>query len=234
MTDLMVGCPVAGRAWILPQWHEAVQAALPSDMKAQYIFAIPSWDTDSLALAKQWKAEIIVTEEEKPDRDPRRWVDKQRYNEMADLRNKILRRIRQICPRFYLSLDSDILLAPTALQEMIETYELNEAHAVGGFTFLDSMDPTCTNFAMWDNELGTKFRRVEAPGQHPVDVIMAIKLMGNLAYNINYQYHDLGEDFGWATAAKRAKVRIFCDGRSPSKHVMQPKWLDIVDKRVGY
>lgn len=236
MTDILVGGPVAGRAWILPYWRDAVEAAMPVGVRPKYVFAVPTWDTETLGLVESWPAELLLTKESVPDGcDLRRWADKDRYHEMTILRNYVLRYVRRVAPNFFLSLDSDILLAPDALKEMIETYHVNQAHAVGGFTFLDPIDPTCTNLAQWVNpDLASQFRRVESPGQHPVDIIMAVKLMGNLAYNINYQYHDYGEDFGWAVAARRAKARIFCDGRSPSKHVMNPKWLDIVDKRVGY
>lgn len=235
MVSVIVGCPAAGRSWILQQWYDAVESARPRGLDLTYALSIPSWDTDSLDIASAWKGvHVNVTEEERLH-DGRSWGNKDRYYQMADLRNGLLRFVRQAKPDYYLSLDSDILLAPKALAEMIETLELNNADAVGGFTFLDPIDRECTNLAQWHNrDAPSKFRRVTAPGQHQVDVIMAIKLMGNMAYNINYEYHDYGEDFGWAIAARRARAKIFCDGRSPSKHVMSPKWLNIIDSRVGY
>jgi len=235
MVNIIAGCPTAGRAWILPQWKEAVDRACPHDVELSYALSIPKWDTDTLDIVSNWSSAHIMVTDEQPRLDQRDWSSQDRYHDMVNLRNNQLRYVRTAMPTYYLSLDSDILLAPKALEEMIETLELNQADAVGSLTYLDPVDPTCTNLATWVNpDAPGVFRRVEAPGQHPVNVLMAIKLMGNLAYNINYEHHHYGEDFGWSIAAYKARARIFCDGRSPSKHVMSPEWLDRVDKRVGY
>ncbi len=53
-------------------------------------------------------------------------------------------------------------------------------------------------------------------------------------YNVNYDYHNFGEDLGWSKNMARAKAKIFFDGRVKNKHCMNPEWLERVDKRVGF
>jgi hypothetical protein len=233
MVDIIVGCPTQNRAWILQEWFDHVIAAVPEDWNLSFLLAVPQWDKQTLDLVRNFKiAEVIITDE--PERkDQRNWADTDSYHHMVDLRNSILRSVRVAKPDLYLSLDSDILIALNAIAEMYETMKANDANAVGSLTWLDPIDPACTNLGVFTN-YGSRFERVREPGMHPVDVLMGIKLIDNLAYNVNYQWDAYGEDFGWAKAMKRAGAKIFCDGRSPSKHIMSPEWLDRVDKRVGW
>ena len=234
MTDIVVGCPTQNRSWILPLWRDYVTEAVPEDWNLQFVLAVPSWDEETIALA-DWATIVPLDESEKDDSRKWRWNNTDVYYHMAHIRNELLRTVRTIKPDVFLSLDSDILIHPNAIVEMYETMMANKADAVGGLTYLDPIDPTVTSLATWsDPATCTMFQRCTAPGQHPIDIIMAIQMMGNLAYNVNYEHNILGEDFGWAKSLKRAGAKIFCDGRSASKHVMDPKWLDIIDKRVGY
>lgn len=233
MVDIIVGCPTQNRAWILPRWFDHVYMAVPVDWNLKFILAVPEWDDDTLKLVGDMRTvEVLITDEPKRE-DKRNWADTDSYYHMADLRNSILRSVRVAKPDLYLSLDSDMLSGKETVEQMYETMLANNADAVGGLTWLDPIDPTVTNLADFTHH-GSQFRRHENPGQHPVDILMGIKLMGNLAYNVNYEWDAYGEDFGWAKAMKRAGGRVYCDGRSPSKHVMSPEWLDRVDKRVGW
>ena len=63
---------------------------------------------------------------------------------------------------------------------------------------------------------------------------MAIKMMSPKAYNIDYESHIHGEDLGWSKAVKNAGGQMLWDGQVASKHVMNMKMFDVVDKRVGY
>ncbi|RTK94028.1 hypothetical protein EKI60_04710 [Candidatus Saccharibacteria bacterium] len=228
--EIIIGCPAAGRSWILPAWKKAVDAATIG-LNVSYVFAVPKWDSECLDLVSGWASTHILATDEAPRRDIRDWSNTDRYYHMSEIRNTVLKYVRQTKPSLFLSLDSDILLARDALNDMTETLVVNGADAVGGATFLDSVDPTVTNVAHLEDS--GKFRRV-IPGQHQIDIIMAVKLMNERAYNVDYEWHQYGEDFGWSIAAAKAGCKIFCDGRTPSKHVMGPEWLDRIDKRVGY
>lgn len=235
MNDIIIGCPTANRTWILPLWKEYVDAAIPVDWNAKFIFTVPEWDTDTTELISTWENAQIIPSVEPERPDYRDWANRDAYNRMVELRNSILRYVRGHHPDIYLSLDSDILIQKDVISNMIDTMTTFKANAVGGMTYLDPVDDLCTNVAAWADPLTKKgFRRLTFQGTYPVDVIMAIQMMDNLAYNVDYEYHDMGEDFGWCVGLNRAGASIYFDGREKSKHVMSPEWLEIVDSRVGY
>lgn len=235
MTDIMIGCPTQNRSWILPKWKEYVDAAIPDGWDARFIFAVPTWDNETTELVSSWENTQIIPTSEPCREDVRPWANKDSYNHMAELRNTILRYVRGHHPDLYLSLDSDILLHPLAVQNMYETMQTYGANAVSSKVFLDQVDWNVTNAAAWVNPVTCQsFMRHLSEGTYPVDVIMAIQMMDNLAYNVNYEYHDMGEDFGWCKNLGRSGASVYFDSRVKSKHVMTQEWLDKVDPRVGY
>jgi len=235
MTDIIVGCPVANRSWILPTWKKYVDAAIPESWNLHYIFAVPMWDEETLELLGSWENTQIIPTEEPQRKDVRDWANTDSFTRMADLRNHILKFVRQHHPDFYLSLDSDILLRQQAFDDMYETLTQQNCNAVSSITYLDPTDASVTNAANWRNpSTFQQFKRI-APGTVvPAGILMAINMMDNLAYNVNYDYHYYGEDFGWSKNAANAGLKMYIDGRTSSKHVMYPEWLEIEDKRVGY
>lgn len=229
----MVGCPTRNRTWILPEWKKYVEAAVPDDWFIHYIFVVGDDDEETIDLLETWEYTQLVKVMEDDPGTERSWADKSRYDHMSYLRNVMLHQVQKIQPDLFLSLDSDILIHPDAICNLYESMLECNADAVGGLTYFDPIDVTVTNVANWKKNAKFKsFQRVHSRGVHEVDIIMGIKLMAQEAYNINYSYHDQGEDLGWAVGMQDKKV-VF-DGRNPSKHVMYENWLDIVDKRVGY
>lgn len=235
MPNIIVGCPVTNRNWILPLWKNHVEHSVPLDWNLKYIFVVPKGDKDTLDLLSEWRDTWVILSDEENRKDVRNWGNKDRYYEMADLRNTLLRAVRQEKPDIFLSLDSDILLDKYTVANMYETMLANDCDAVGGLTYLDPTDKNCTNIANWKNSNTCNgFTRMVTQGCHKVDIIMAIQMMNNLAYNVNYEYHDMGEDLGWCKALKKTRAKIFCDARTANKHVMSKPDLDKVDKRVGF
>lgn len=228
---VVVGCPVRKRNWILPEWRSHVEAGIPDGVEVSYAFVVDEDDLETCELLGSWSNTALVPVKEPFREDERSWGP-ERYEHMSYLRNTLLSYVRMVGPDFFLSLDSDILIHPDALANLIETAIDNNADAVGGLTYLDPVDHRVTNIANWSNRSMTRFNRVLEPGVHPVDVIMAIKLMAPNGYNTDYPVHNNGEDLGWSAAMTGRS--IFCDGRVASKHVMRPKYLELVDLRVGY
>jgi hypothetical protein len=231
---LLVGCPTRNRTWILEEWREHVERATPGDWDLQYVFVVGIDDRETIEMLRSWpRTQIIYVEE--PDPGPKRsWGSVGRYDHMVFLRNTMLSKVRYLEPDLFLSLDSDILIGQDTIRDMYETLVDQEFDAIGGVTWLDPVDPYCTNVANWTSNQMKAFKRVQSSGHHAVDVIMAIKLMTPAAYNVDYCYHFYGEDLGWNKNMFLAKKRIGMDGRTPSKHVMSPDWLLRKDKRVGW
>lgn len=232
MSDpLIIGCPVYKRDWIMPLWFDHVEkAAANADVEPVYAFVVDDRDEETVEAISRHAADYVLSVREKSEHDGSRTWNPRRFEWMVELRNELLGIVRLAEPNLFLSLDSDMLLHPEAITNLMETVE--GCDAVGGKAFLT---PRGTNHPTWAN-LGASNHlfRQNSDGVFRVDVIMAIKLMKPSAYSVNYQYARQGEDIGWSTACKKAGLRLMWDGRVANKHVMSRLNLDLVDKRVGF
>lgn len=229
MSKVLIGCPVRKRAWILAEWHRyARESAEKAGVETEFLVLIPSYDEETLKVCKELEIEHIrITEEEDFDGD-RLW-NRDRYFHMVALRNNLLQEVRKIEPDFFLSLDSDILLHPDCLGNMLESTARFDA--VGGRAYMTDIGKWCVS---WANVTGGGgLIRDDYDDVRAVGAIMAIKLMSRKAYNIDYAEHIMGEDIGWSLNC-RGSVKIGVDGRVVNKHVMKPEQLHEIDKRCGY
>lgn len=251
MLRVAVGCPIHSRAWILPEYIEHVRAAF------QVAGLIPIWifnvgtdhngtdDGTRKMVSELFRDEPgMWTEACEPDLSTTRtqW-NGPRYEQMVIYRNKLLDMVQVIKPDYFLSLDSDILIHPSALTCLLETiehphmiygYETMYA-AVGGKAFLSESNTHITTYAtLGTGVAGGGLRRTDADGVFPVQIIMAIKLMGPEAYNIPYAYSQWGEDIGWSLNCNKAGLQLGWDGRTVSKHIMNKANLYQIDTRVGW
>ena len=245
---IAVGCPIRNRAWIFPQWAEHVRSAFGVvGLKPYWVFAIgvgPSGKDDG--------TQKMVTDLYK--REPGMWCEisepeipsvrvnwtRERLAHMADYRNALLGVVRAAQPDFFLSVDSDILLHPCALKTLLDTIEkehmiaggLQKFDAVGGKTFLSEASRHLTSWANLNPQGG--LARQDSNGVFRCEVLMALKLMTPAAYNIDYDFHQHGEDIGWSKNCAKAGLTLGWDGRITSKHCMYPEQLEKPDPRVGW
>lgn len=227
---LIVGCPVSHREWILQPWFDHVARAVEiAGVEATFLFVCHP-DDPSRDCITAW-APFSTTILDAPFHrgvDQRRW-NPERYGQMVELRNQLLRGVRERRPDLFLSLDSDILLHPDQLKFMVEC--LDRFDAVGGRCY---MTPSGTRFPSWGRLNRGMLQRHDAEGTFSVDVIMACKLMTPFAYGVDYAVDLQGEDIGWSRNATAAGVRLGWDGRVIAKHVLAPHLLTPRDPRVGF
>ena len=228
---LIVGCPVRKREWILPRWKEALEVAADrAGVSIGYCFVV---GTDDIASLDIFDSPLIRVVKEENREDRRRW-NPERYAHMIEIRNLLLGEVRGLSPDLFLSLDSDILLHPDSLTNMLETIE-GGAWAVGGKAFMTTSSESFPSYGLWTDKRSKRaFVRKPCSAVIPVDVIMAVKLMTPEAYGVDYAFHPWGEDAGWSIEVTNRGGSFLWDGRVPNKHVMQPELLDLVDKRCGY
>lgn len=230
-----VGCPVKNRAWILPQWFEHVEAAFAKvGLEPYYIFvAGTSVDTTNSVLEDHLRSRLggIARSDEEEQAGLHRIWNPDRYGKMVEVRNHLLRCVREIQPDYFLSLDSDILLRDSALEKMLE--HVGECDAIGSKVYLvPPPERVAPNYCYLR---GGRMNRPDSEFYIPsVDVLMAIKLMSPAAYNVDYEFHFHGEDIGWSKKVKEHGLSMAWDGTTISKHVMTPEWLTKPDPRVGY
>lgn len=230
----MVGCPLFRREWVLQRWFDHVeQAARNAEEEPLYVFVGDRSDPSIFLAIAECSARrrglvLVQVTEDMGRSDHRKW-DMERYQRMAWLRNQMLAAVRFTRPLWFLSLDSDILLHPDALVNLLESAQRFDA--VGGKAYMTTQGLHAPSYGVFTN---SGMRRPESEGVFPVDVIMAIKLMTPSAYAIDYEAEHRGEDIGWSKAARAAGLALGWDGRVTSKHVMAPFWLQKVDPRCGY
>jgi hypothetical protein len=215
---LTVGCPVRDRAWIIGDWYDHVDRACTEAQFEDFNLVVIGAQGDttfSTLVARSTRDVHIIYSGEVASPDERDWQQPGRYDHMAALRNRLLRKVRQLQPDLYLSVDSDVLLHPQALVDMLGLLATGKYGAVGSKTYLSdrSRIPNYASFAA-----GGLFRP-DANGRFPVAVLMAIKLMTPDAYAVDYAGDPLGEDIAWSKAARRAGVRLGWSGVTTSRHV---------------
>lgn len=245
---IAVGCPIRNRAWILEEWVEHVRIAFDlAGVKPWWAFAIgvgPSGRDDGtrrLVTDLYKKESGIWTEIAEPEIQDRRFWNLERYEQMANYRNRLLSLVQGTHPDYFLSLDSDILLHPATLMCLLETIKADhfvqgverKFDAVGGKAFLSDSSPNITTYGTLSPN-GGGLQRINSDGIFPVQILMAVKLMAPTAYNVNYCSNRFGEDIGWSLNCRDQGLTLGWDGRVTSKHIMDRANLTKVDARVGW
>jgi hypothetical protein len=239
---LLVGCPILKREWIIGEWLRRVEQHTPDDWHLNYVFVGSPEDPTRRVIdevASNPVHYVDVAEDLEAETRDHAWAQKGAFARMVALRNHLLEEVRIIGPDLFLSLDSDILVHPNQITNLVDVLENDERNfaAVGGKVFLASG----TGHPSWCNyspQKGMKRSNIDYVG--PVDVIMAVKLMSPAAFHVDYEYHHQGEDVGWSLACGRKGLALAHDGRVTSKHVMSRTNLngdDLIarrDARCGF
>ena len=220
--QILVGCPVRDRAWILSDWFDHVRVAVDKVGSLDLAFAFigdPRTDVETFeVIGAQPEPGHVVPFAEEGMPTPHAWgID--RYHHMVELRNHLLSRVRVLEPDYYWSLDSDILAHPDVLVSTLDALDSHPQYAAMGQRCYMATNDWCTSCAQLTPLGGLVRERVE--GVIGVDVIMAAKVMTPAAYRIDYVVHPQGEDIGWSIAAREAGLRLGWDGRVTSRHVMR-------------
>lgn len=234
---VLIGCPVVAREWIIrPYLEYASRSAERAGVDVSFLMVgglgDPTFEVvDSLAQFAPDVARIYV--DEPRTADVRDWPKAGRKERMVDLRNIMLSYVRAAeGVDFFLSCDSDILLHENTIGNLIETQLERKWAAVGGYAYMSHNRSSSS----YGNLFGVNvLRRPDIAGEvQRCDVVMAIVLMSEPAWHVDYEYHYKGEDIGWSKAVKRQRMILGVDARQPNKHVMSPDALSRVDPRVGY
>lgn len=222
------------RAWVLPTWFEHIERAFHYlDVELIYAFAIGSCDDDTELVIYEHAPNALVTfTSEAPIPDTAtRWAQ-ERFGEMAIARNALLGLVRAEDPDYFFSVDSDILLHERVIPNLIETYFAQPWAAVGGKLYMTPSGTHCPSYAF--NKAAGGLAREDSEGVFQVEIIMALKLIGADALQVDYGYSDKGEDVSWSLACRDAGLKLGWDGRVANKHVMVKRQLYEADPRVGF
>lgn len=239
---LIVGCPVADRAWSLPTWyrHLAAQTRRPDG----FVFVHSGTRYDDTWDAV-WR-EAATNDFPKPvlhhdERTPHQRHDNGRFGTLVVLRNEMIRIARdRLHADLLLSLDTDVMLEdPRTIERLVEM--LDECDLASPLTYLhpgaskpdaDLSQPCWAYNAGWwrqDGRLDDPQRPWERP--HPdkipwgktlqIDVPMAVWLAGRRAMACHYAFHESGEDLGFAQDLDRHELTCLWDTSLLCRHVWQ-------------
>jgi len=238
---IIIGCPIYKRNWIFPLWASALERQSIPLSKIGFIFETSSEDVATNNLLRKWRVfhpEIpmyeIVERNDIPHfehiENGRQWTIS-KYENMVNLRNSILKTVREIQPDYYFSLDSDIILKNPATIELLMGHIDDGADAVNPLMFMTPFGTDYPSVMSWlpeDNQ-GRAYRTREYPlGTYfKSDVIMAAKMMSKSLYNkVDYIVHPQGEDVGWSQNAKKEGFDLYCASYIYAPHIMHEMMLE--------
>lgn len=238
--ELVIGCPVKDRTWILPHFLDAAkEAAERSGMSYKFVFVLGrptrGVDNDQDVILGHWgpheDAPSLRFEYSKNVSEGyRRDWNMKRYVEMSRHRNLLLQAVREEQPDFFLSLDSDIIVHPELINSFMR--DVDKFDAIGGRAYMTTSRTDFPSIGVFDRQ--GRMRRPDGDNIRRADVIMAVKFMTPRAYKIDYKPDRLGEDIGWSANAVDAGLTLGWDGRLVNRHIMAPDLLTTFDKRVPW
>ena len=153
----------------------------------------------------------------------RNWRRASAIHRMVALRTTLMSYVREVKPRKFFSLDSDILLDdPTTI---VQLDALTDTHdAVNPLIYMsDSTEhPGVMRWNVHGQRAG-RFR-FDSGSLFRADIIMAAVMMSGPVYRqVDYSFHRQGEDLGWSLNAEAAGFQLWCASNIYSSHILSRK-----------
>lgn len=237
---LIVGCPVATRAWALPTWFQCLdwQTIRPDG----FVFVHSgrrgddTWTTIRRECASRGFSLRLIHDPAPPH--PRH--DNERFRTLADVRNRMLDLVEADGADLFLSLDSDVMLEdPRIIEHLIELVAAHGFDIASPLVFLHPLASTlpddesarCWAYnAGWWAPGGTlddprrPWRRPPPEGipwgeAVQTHIPMAAWLGTRRAIACRYRWHESGEDLGFAQDLDRQHLRVVWDTSLRARHI---------------
>ncbi|OME55384.1 hypothetical protein BSK59_12960 [Paenibacillus odorifer] len=250
--NILIACPVRNREWILPAYLEHLHSLKYPKKNLSILWVINQSDDNSEQILKKFQREYsheyrkitikifngskIVPNDKRIRATRNRYI----YNHLAELRNYILSQVGN--NDFIFSSDSDILLKPDTLTQLINSdkdiissiifngYKFDKENAWRYPNILKQLsDGKIEHIA---NSYVKKSPISKISKLLQVDVTGASVLLSKYAATkIKYGYHIQGEDVAFCLEAKKKGFDIWCDIGLFNQHIMDKEML--VDYKKG-
>ena len=239
MINLAIGCPIYKRDWIFPYWISCIENQYIDFSRTAFVFEVSQNDSETIEMLIKYRNArpdipefILDIKEDVPHFDheegTRTWSIS-KYQNMVNLRNSLLSRVRELNPNYFFSLDSDILLTNQNTIQLLIAHVNSGADAVSPLMFMTPVDTMYPSVMNWINEPGGQaFRKESYPlGEYfESDVIMAAKMMSKDVYtNVNYSLHSQGEDLGWCGNAAKMGYKLYSASYIYAPHIMHKQMM---------
>jgi len=235
---VVVGAPVAARAWSLPKWFQCIysQTRVPDE----FVFVIGEVGDDQSRQiihdhVPQAKLSYAIDQTRYVPRMERASVETRFvYGDFAWRRNRLLQMVQKRDPDVFISLDTDLMLEdPTTIERLLELLE--RAPVAAPLTYLHPTGAAseCFNAGWWaGGEPGSPdraWRRAtakEAHGVIPIDIPMAaVAMRRQVVETAKYAFHECGEDMGFAQDLDRLGYECLWDTDLYATHYMDEQAL---------
>jgi len=218
MANLIIGAPVKDRAWSLPAWHEGLRAS-----GCPIVCLLSRSEDDSRSVLEALGVEVVEDPEEgRPvqEIDGHVWNKGQSvFGYMARLRNRLLDLMIEREAQYFLSLDSDIVLPPNAIRDLLAVMERTGADVISP-AVATCFDPVEWNTMNWGTD-GRAWRHYIPQVTGPVDVVMAAMLLNRRAMeSCRWMSHPQGEDIGFCLLAEKRGISRWWVPEMACTHMM--------------
>jgi glycosyltransferase involved in cell wall biosynthesis len=222
----MIGCPVRNRAWILQDYlHSLLKMDYPSRL-IEYCFIINDCQDQTPEILADFAATAPSPVYLVNINLNTRYGHKRgeySFKNLALLRNLLLERFLQSMCQYLFSVDSDILVPPNTLRDLmadrcdIVSALVCNGHLVGQRNLFNVLEKTPQGNYVHIKKI--PFNRL-----FEVDCTGAAYLISRQViedYGVRYSAEYGAEDIGFCQRAKQQGIKIFCDSRVECIHVMQ-------------
>lgn len=222
---VMIGCPVRNRAWILSRYLEHLKRLKFPMRKIEYCFVINDCVDETPDIL-----ETFADEQSSPvkliriDFGHNQGHERGEYSffRLAKLRNLLLKGFLDSDCDYLFSVDSDILIPPSALRCLLDDdCDIVSALVCNGHELRNKKI-----FNILNRENGKWMHLLEFPRDQifQVDCTGAAYLIKRRVierYEVRYSASLGAEDIGFCQSACSKGIKIFCDGRIECTHVMK-------------
>jgi hypothetical protein len=239
---LIVGCPIAHRAWALPRWMECLarQTRRPDGLAFVHSGQVDdeTWVSAHVEAARHDFLPVAIQHAPQPTHQRH---DNDRFATLAELRNKLLTLARDhLHADLFLSLDSDVMLENPRTIEHLELLVTEQGFDIASpATFMHPLasnadieqPPYCWAFNAGWWKPGGVLNDPERPWLRPspdtiawgekieTQVPMAAWLGNRRAMDCRYRFHESGEDLGFAHDIDAEGLRVIWDTSLRARHI---------------
>jgi len=223
--NIMIGCPVRNRDWILPKYLKCIyEIDYPKEKIIPCFIVNDSTDNSEKILndfmiehGHEYKDFIIYIKNLGQVEDKRQYEIRQKiYHSLAKLRNRLLNCAIDKNVDYLLSVDSDILVPPHILKNLLA----DDKDIVAAQIWNDS-GQKYPNIMIEKNGKFVHYFDFPKQSLFKCDVTGAVYLIKKKVLNsIRYEYHKQGEDVGFCLSARNKGFEIWVDSRVQCKHIM--------------
>lgn len=229
MSNILIGCPIYKREWVLPLWLEGIEQQTFPKSNLGFIFELAPDDDGTHQMLWEWQMkhpEFLVFDglirndiHHNHHPEGQRIWNSTKYLEMVDMRNSLLERATSLQDKFdyYFSLDSDLILENPETLQILSDYGDQGYDILSPLSFMTPTERNYPSVMSWVEGLPGRAQRdlprypLEGDQIFQSDVVMAAVFMSRKVFTtVRYRWHRQGEDLGFATALYEHGIKSYC------------------------